>query len=35
MHRIKAIVKNLGATFVIQHDADDVRKLPAFPESAG
>lgn len=34
MHRIKEIVKNLGATFVIQHEPDDVKKLPAFPESA-
>jgi N-acyl homoserine lactone hydrolase len=34
MHRIKEIVKNLGATFVIQHEPDDVRKLPAFPDSA-
>ena len=34
MHRIKQIVKNLGATFVIQHEPDDVKKLPAFPESA-
>lgn len=34
MHRIKAIVKNLRAMFVIQHEADDVKKLPAFPESA-
>jgi N-acyl homoserine lactone hydrolase len=34
MHRIKEIVKNLPATFVIQHEPDDVKKLPAFPESA-
>jgi hypothetical protein len=34
VHRIREIVKNLGATFVIQHEADDVKKLPAFPESA-
>jgi N-acyl homoserine lactone hydrolase len=34
IHRIKQIVKNLGATFVIQHEVDDVKKLPAFPESA-
>jgi N-acyl homoserine lactone hydrolase len=34
IHRIKQIVKNLGATFVIQHEPDDVKKLPAFPEFA-
>jgi N-acyl homoserine lactone hydrolase len=34
IHRIKEIVKNLGATFVIQHEPDDIKKLPAFPESA-
>jgi glyoxylase-like metal-dependent hydrolase (beta-lactamase superfamily II) len=34
IHRIKDIVKNLHATFVIQHEADDIKKLPAFPESA-
>ena len=34
MHRIRQIVKNLGAVFVIQHDPDDLKRLPAFPESA-
>jgi N-acyl homoserine lactone hydrolase len=34
MHRIREIVKNLGAIFVIQHERDDVGKLPLFPESA-
>jgi N-acyl homoserine lactone hydrolase len=34
IHRIKEIVKNLGTTLVIQHEPDDVKKLPAFPESA-
>lgn len=34
IHRIKEIVKNLGATLVIQHEADDVKKLPALPEFA-
>lgn len=34
IHRIKQMVKNLGATLVIQHEADDVKKLPALPEFA-
>jgi len=34
LHRIKQIVKNLGAILVIQHDPDDVKRLPAFPEPA-
>jgi N-acyl homoserine lactone hydrolase len=32
--RIKTIAENLKATLVIQHDARDVAKLPAFPEAA-
>ena len=34
MDRIKKIAANLKADFVIQHDARDVGKLPAFPASA-
>ena len=32
--RIKKIAANSKATIIIQHDARDVGKLPAFPESA-
>jgi glyoxylase-like metal-dependent hydrolase (beta-lactamase superfamily II) len=32
--RIKQIAKNLKATVIIQHDARDLSKLPAFPASA-
>lgn len=32
--RFKDIAKNLAATVIIQHDARDIEKLPAFPESA-
>jgi N-acyl homoserine lactone hydrolase len=32
--RIKTLAANLKATLVIQHDARDVGKLPAFPEAA-
>ncbi len=34
LDRLVAIVKNLHATLIIQHDARDVAKLPAFPASA-
>ena len=34
MDRIKGIVKNMKATLIIQHDARDVDKLPAFPAAA-
>jgi N-acyl homoserine lactone hydrolase len=34
MERIKKIASNLKATVIIQHDARDVGKLPAFPGSA-
>src|SRR5262249_38997676 len=34
LERIKKIVANTKATFIIQHDARDVGKLPASPESA-
>ena len=32
--RFKIIAKNLNATVVIQHDARDINKLPAFPAAA-
>jgi N-acyl homoserine lactone hydrolase len=32
--RVKAIAANSKATVIIQHDARDVAKLPAFPEAA-
>ena len=32
--RVKKIAANSKATFIIQHDARDVGKLPAFPSSA-
>ncbi len=34
MERIKKLAANLKATVIIQHDARDVEKLPAFPASA-
>ena len=34
LDRIKKLVGNMKATFVIQHDARDVSKLPTAPESA-
>jgi N-acyl homoserine lactone hydrolase len=34
LDRFKAIAKNLKATVVIQHDARDIGKLPAFPQAA-
>ena len=34
LDRIKKLVANMKATFVIQHDARDVSKLPVAPESA-
>src|SRR5262249_11051939 len=34
LERIKKLVANVKATVVIQHDARDVSKLPAAPESA-
>lgn len=34
MDRINQIVSNLKATLVIQHEASDIAKLPAFPASA-
>ncbi|WP_105414950.1 N-acyl homoserine lactonase family protein [Neorhizobium sp. T25_27] len=34
MERMNRIAKQLNAKLIIQHDADDVDKLPAFPASA-
>lgn len=34
MDRMKRMAKNLKATLVVQHDANDIAKLPAFPQSA-
>ena len=34
LDRFKNIAKNLNATVIIQHDARDIGKLPAFPASA-
>jgi glyoxylase-like metal-dependent hydrolase (beta-lactamase superfamily II) len=34
LDRFKQIAKNLHATVIIQHDARDIGKLPAFPASA-
>jgi glyoxylase-like metal-dependent hydrolase (beta-lactamase superfamily II) len=34
LDRFKQIAKNLNATVIIQHDARDIEKLPAFPASA-
>jgi N-acyl homoserine lactone hydrolase len=32
--RVKQLVANLKATFIIQHDMRDIGKLPAFPAAA-
>jgi hypothetical protein len=32
--RFKKIAANLNASVIIQHDARDVSKLPAFPSAA-
>ncbi|MGL4313488.1 MAG: N-acyl homoserine lactonase family protein [Sphingomonas sp.] len=34
IERLKGMAKNVNATVVIQHDARDIAKLPAFPASA-
>ena len=34
LDRFKQLAKNLKATVIIQHDARDVSKLPAFPTAA-
>ncbi|MGD9811485.1 MAG: N-acyl homoserine lactonase family protein [Sphingobium sp.] len=34
LDRFRQLAKNLGATVIIQHDARDIAKLPAFPKAA-
>ncbi|CAN7163307.1 N-acyl homoserine lactonase family protein [Rhizobium sp. LjRoot254] len=34
MERLTGIAKSLDATLIVQHDAADIAKLPAFPKSA-
>jgi len=34
LDRIKKIAGNTKATVIIQHDARDISKLPAYPEAA-
>jgi N-acyl homoserine lactone hydrolase len=34
MDRMQKMAKKLKATLVVQHDASDIGKLPAFPKSA-
>jgi hypothetical protein len=34
LDRFKKIAENLKATVIIQHDARDIGKLPAFPAAA-
>ncbi|WP_459851488.1 N-acyl homoserine lactonase family protein [Dongia sp. agr-C8] len=34
MARLQQMAKSLKATLVVQHDANDVKKLPAFPQAA-
>ena len=34
MARLQSMAQTLGATLVVQHDADDIAKLPTFPASA-
>jgi len=34
MERYQTIAKNLGAVAIIQHEEDDIAKLPAFPQGA-
>jgi glyoxylase-like metal-dependent hydrolase (beta-lactamase superfamily II) len=34
LERAKKLVAGMKATVIIQHDARDVEKLPAFPEAA-
>ena len=34
LDRIKKIAANMKASFIIQHDARDLDKLPAFPAAA-
>jgi len=34
LQRVKKIVRNLQAIFVIQHEVEDIEKLPKFPDAA-
>ena len=34
MDRIRKLARNIGARVVIQHERDDIGKLPTFPEPA-
>jgi len=34
LQRVKQIVRNLQATLVIQHEVEDIEKLPKFPDAA-
>jgi N-acyl homoserine lactone hydrolase len=34
LDRVKKIAANMKATFIIQHDARDLDKLPVFPTAA-
>ena len=34
MERLQGIAKSLDATLIVQHEASDIKKLPAYPESA-
>ncbi|WP_245295011.1 hypothetical protein [Pararhizobium antarcticum] len=34
MERLTGIAKALDATLIVQHEAEDIAKLPTFPESA-
>lgn len=34
MTRLQSMARTLGSTLIVQHDADDVAKLPTFPASA-
>jgi len=34
LQRVKQIDRNLRANFVIQHETEDIKKLPKFPEAA-
>ncbi|CAM5332891.1 hypothetical protein MAUB1S_05770 [Mycolicibacterium aubagnense] len=34
MTRLQSMARTLGATLIVQHDPDDIAKLPTFPASA-
>jgi N-acyl homoserine lactone hydrolase len=34
LDRVKKLAANMKATIIIQHDARDIEKLPAFPAAA-